>query len=45
MGNRDRQSKEVKKQKKDTKVSVKSPVQAMQPVTVLRTKGKKPEQI
>lgn len=43
MGNRDRQSKEVKKQKKDGKVSVKAPVQSMQPVTVLRTKGKKPE--
>lgn len=44
MGNRDRQSKEVKKQKKDAKVSVKATVQAVQPVTVLRTKGKKPEQ-
>ena len=43
MGNRDRQSKEVKKPKKDAKSSVKSIAQAMPQVTVLRTKGKKPE--
>lgn len=43
MGNRDRQSKETKKPKKDTKIATKTFVQPAPQVTVLKTKGKKQE--